>query len=417
MVSKQKALDIMLKTPYKLGHMLGFKKLGKLHNEWIISMLRGTEDESLQSHRGSYKTTCVSIALALIIILLPKLKTLFIRKTDTDVKEVIKQVYKILESSHIKALAFAIYGIELSITKYSATEISTNLSTDIKGTSQLVAMGINGSLTGKHFDRIFTDDIINNKDRRSKAERENTKAVYQELQNVKNRGGRIYNTGTPWHKDDAFTLMPKPKVYDCYTTGLIERKELEEIRKTMTPSLFAANYELKHIADADALFTNPNFTDKAENIYNGICHIDAAYGGGDSTAFTIVKQEGSNFYVFGKKFDKHVDDCLSEIYKLVEHYRAGTIHCENNGDKGYLKKEIEKVKGYGMVSDYHESMNKYIKISTYLRRDWENIYFIEDTDPEYINQILDYTEQAEHDDCPDSLASILREFNSDDWLY
>ena len=54
-------------------------------------------------------------------------------------------------------------------------------------------------------------------------------------------------------------------------------------------------------------------------------------------------------------------------------------------------------------------MNKYIKISTYLRENWSKIIFVKDTSKEYINQILDYTENAEHDDAPDSLASLIRE--------
>ena len=28
-------------------------------------------------------------------------------------------------------------------------------------------------------------------------------------------GGRLTNTGTPWHKDDCFTLMPAAEKYDC----------------------------------------------------------------------------------------------------------------------------------------------------------------------------------------------------------
>ena len=54
-------------------------------------------------------------------------------------------------------------------------------------------------------------------------------------------------------------------------------------------------------------------------------------------------------------------------------------------------------------------MNKYIKISTHLKGEWENIIFLKDTCKEYINQILDYNENATHDDAPDSLASIIRE--------
>ena len=99
---------------------------------------------------------------------------------------------------------------------------------------------------------MFTDDIVNLKDRISKAERDEIKLRYQELQNVKNRGGKIFNTGTKWHKEDAVeTYMPNVKIYTCYDTGLMTRKEIEEIRNKMTPSLFAANYELKHIADED----------------------------------------------------------------------------------------------------------------------------------------------------------------------
>ncbi len=53
-------------------------------------------------------------------------------------------------------------------------------------------------------------------------------------------------------------------------------------------------------------------------------------------------------------------------------------------------------------------MNKFVKISTFLRKWWPNIRFLEGTDPEYIAQILDYTIHAEHDDAPDSAACICR---------
>ena len=59
-------------------------------------MVLGEGDKTLQAHRNSYKTTCVSIALAEIILLFPNLTTLFMRKTNTDVKEIIKQKAKIL---------------------------------------------------------------------------------------------------------------------------------------------------------------------------------------------------------------------------------------------------------------------------------------------------------------------------------
>ena len=53
-------------------------------------------------------------------------------------------------------------------------------------------------------------------------------------------------------------------------------------------------------------------------------------------------------------------------------------------------------------------MNKYLKITSYLKAEWKNIYFVEDTDKEYIEQVCDYNENAEHDDAPDSLACQIR---------
>jgi len=409
-MTRNEAISFLKNKPYKLGHLLGFTKLRPLHNKWIKFMIKGKGDKTLQASRGTYKTTCVSIALALIIILLPNKRTLFMRKTDTDVKEVIKQVKKILKTPQIQVFVQAIYGIQLKLTVESATEISTNLTSDIKGTSQLVGIGIGSSLTGKHFDYIFTDDIVNIKDRLSKAEREQTKTVYQELQNVKNRDGRIINTGTPWHKEDAFSIMPEAEKYNCYheeIKEIISDEELEELKKSMLPSLFSANYELRHIASEDVIFANAKTgADPSKVEQAKYSHVDASYGGEDGTAFTIAKRQGDTLYVFGKLYQKHVEDCMDEIIKYKDGFMGNKIWCEDNGDKGYLAKEFKK-KNQRAVT-YHESMNKFLKITTYLKGEWENVVFVEGTDEEYIQQILDYNENAEHDDAPDSLASICR---------
>lgn len=358
---------------------------------------------------STFKTTCVSVALALIAILLPRKKTLFMRKTDTDIKEVIKQVQKILLDPHTQYFVQCIYGINLRLVVSSATEISTNLTTDIKGTNQLVGMGIGSSLTGKHFDYIFTDDIVNVQDRISKAERDRTKIIYQELQNIKNRDGRIYNTGTPWHSEDAFSIMPEPERFDCYhpeISKILSREELEDIKSKMVPSLFAANYELRFIASEDVIFTNPQTGADSSLVEQGVAHIDAAYGGEDYTAFTICRKYDGKYYVFGKLWQKHIDDVQDKIIDLRKNFNVGKIYCEDNGDKGYLAKALRQ-KGEKALT-YHENQNKYLKITIYLKAVWEDVVFVEGTDAAYINQICDFTEDADHDDAPDSLASLIR---------
>lgn len=415
-MTREAAIAILLNEPVKIGYAVGFDKLTALHNRWIIEMIRGTNDKTLQAHRGSYKTTCVSIALACIFVLLPNKKTLFLRKTDADVKEVIRQVRNILLSPPMQEAARLIHGKDMVLITQTASELSSNLPGDSKGTSQIVAMGINGSITGKHFDRIFTDDIVNVQDRTSKAERDRTKIVYQELQNIRNRGGRIFNTGTPWHKEDCFSLMPNIERYDCYSTGLISTEQLQIIRESMTASLFSANYELRHIASDDVIFTSPQTGADPALAEQGICHIDASYGGEDGTAFTICRKSGGKYYIYGRLWQKHVDDCLPEIIRLRKAFNAGIIYCERNADKGYLAKALRD-KGE-RADTYHEKMNKFVKITSYLKSEWKNVVFVAGTDAEYINQICDYTENAEHDDAPDSAASVVRKlWNKKDTEY
>lgn len=422
-MTREQALDFLLNRPVDYAKMLGFTKLGHLHNQWIIDMVRGTEDKTLQASRGTYKTTSVSVALALISILLPNMRTMFMRKTDNDVKEVIRQVQKILADPHTQYLVNCIYGVNLSLQVQSATEVSTNLIRDNKGTSQLIGLGMGGSITGKHFDRIFTDDIVNVQDRVSKAERDRTKTMYQELQNIKNRGGRIFNTGTPWHKEDAFSIMPSPERFDCYhpeIKKIITPEELEEIRVKMSPSLFAANYELRHIAAENALFETPPQFYKQEYdeggepinpLRDGIAHVDAAYGGEDYTAFTCGKRVGDTLYMYGRMWHTHVDTCIDRILDEAERLMCAPIYCEDNADKGFLAKEIKRKKPEMPTRKYHEKENKYQKISEYLRKWWPNIQWLEGTDPDYLAQIMDYTEEAEHDDAPDSAACICRMFD------
>ena len=404
-ISKEQAIDLLKNEPYRVGHWLGYKDLTDLHNTWLLDWLYSSIDSTTQAHRGSYKTTDLAIFLAINSFVHTDENVIFLRKTDADVTEVIRLVAKVMRSGAYAELCIVLYGIKPQVLKETANEIHTNLYNGKGGASQIVGMGINGSLTGKHADVIVTDDIINIKDRISKAEREHTKLIYQELQNVLNRGGRIINTGTPWHKDDAFSLMPNIKKYDCYSTGLMTEAQIMHLRNSMSPSLFSANYELKHIADENALFTNAQFTKDLP--MDGICHIDAGYGGEDATAFTVITVQGGNFIVYGKKYQRHVDECISDILRLKGKYRAGTTWCEKNADKGYLAKEL---KNRGDVANtYHEKMNKHIKISTYLKENWGRVYFTEDTDPEYIAEVLDYNEHAPHDDCPDSLASAIRQ--------
>lgn len=404
--SLKQILDYITEYPVDFGKAIGFADLTELHNGWIKKMLLAKDDFTIQAHRGSYKTSCLAVAISLRMLLFPQQNIIFLRKTSGDITEVLRMVSKIIHLPVYSYLFEAIYGFKMAITMENSEAITINNYNVAKGSAQLLGIGTSGSLTGKHADCVITDDIVNIDDRRSQAERDRIKLVYQELQNIRNRGGLIINTGTPWHKDDAFTLMPNIEQYDCYSTGLLSDSQIEELRQSMTSSLFAANYELRHIAADDVIFTTPQLGADSSFVEQGTAHIDAAYHGEDYTAYTVIRLIDGKYYVFGKIWRKHIDDVLDTILDLHHEFNAGKIYCEENGDKGYLGRDLRK-RGERVVI-YSESMNKYLKITSYLKFEWNNVIFVKGTDPEYINQICDFNDNAEHDDAPDSLASLIR---------
>lgn len=191
----------------------------------------------------------------------------------------------------------------------------------------------------------------------------------------------------------------------------LDAKFVENLKKEYAGTVLYDRYiNGLWVAAEGALFvTYPTYTDDITVFRDGIAHIDAAYGGEDYTAFTCGKRVGDTIFLYGKLWHSHVDTvmdyCISEAKRLL----CAPIMMETNADKGYLAKEIQR-RGYS-ARTYTEKMNKYLKISTFLRKWWNNIVFLDGTDKAYISQIMSYTETALHDDAPDSAAVLARHFD------
>ena len=109
--SKEQIMNLLKNEPYRLGHFLGYKDLTELHNDWLKDWLYSSKDSTTQAHRGSYKTTDLAVFLAINALVHPRENVIFLRKTDTDVTEVIRLVVKIMKSGAYIEMCRAIYGI------------------------------------------------------------------------------------------------------------------------------------------------------------------------------------------------------------------------------------------------------------------------------------------------------------------
>lgn len=404
----REAAALLTQRPAQVARACGYPLLtDELHGAWLRQMMREGEDMTLLAHRSSYKTTCLAMAAAALMVLRPEESILVMRKTEQGAAELVRQVRLILQTPVMRELTAGLYGAPVGFRQATAMGLSCECYAAPRGAFQLAGCSVGTAITGRHAERIFTDDIVNLKDRVSPQERARTRSIYMELQNVRGPGGRIVNIGTPWHKDDAISLMPNVRKFDCYSTGLMTRERLEALRGSMSPSLFAANYELRHIAMEDALFpTAPGMFEDERLLWDGMAHLDASYGGEDCTALTLGRRDGETVYLYGRLWQGHVDRHVEEILAVCGAMRCGPILCETNADRGYLAKELRR-RG-AQVRMYRESCNKYVKIATWLRKWWPRVRFHVGTDAEYLAQVLDYGPNAAHDDAPDSAACLCR---------
>lgn len=220
-----------------------------------------------------------------------------------------------------------------------------------------------------------------------------------------------FNPQGPTHWLKEFLDSDADIFYQTYTIDdnpFLPKEFIENLKKEYAGSVLYDRYILGLWAASEgALFTvYPQFTQDERFLFDGIAHVDAAYGGADGTAFTCGRRIGDTIYLYGRLWQAHVDTVMGAISTEARRLRCSPIYMETNADKGYLGRE------FGRMGDltrmYLEHQNKFFKIATNLRKWWPNIVFLEGTDKAYIEQIMSYTEMAEHDDAPDSAACVCR---------
>lgn len=398
--------------PHLLGHIAGKSKLTELHSAWILYIWDTLQNRALQAHRGSYKTTAIAAIGAVWWMLFnPDDRICIMRKTFTDAADVVREIEMIMRLPEIQALFYFAQGTKPRFVQAKYGKLEFNFKTTNTPEGNVNAHAFDFSITGKHYDRILSDDFVTLRDRISKAERVRTKEVIKEIQtNIIEPGKPVSYIGTPWHRNDGWSTegMPEPVRFDVNRCGILSPEDIEAKRSRTTPVLFSANYLLRHDNDTDMLFTDPTYGEWKYSASSKIyAQIDAAFDGDHTCALTIMaKRPDGKIQAVGFSYPGNVKDWIGFIRKKYKHYRAIKIFNETNPDKGYT---ADKMTAAGMkVDTYAESANKHIKISSVLYEAWPDIIWSNDTDDEYMEQIVDYREGEEPDDAPDSAASLIK---------
>ena len=410
----KKVVDIMLKRPHRLGLTVGYTKLLPLHSDWIRFVWDTKANaRGFMAYRGSYKTTSIIIIGVVRRLLFQPYRTIFLcRKNYMDAFSVCKTIVKVLETDIVQDIAYELWGKKLEIIQNNQYGLILNIGNKTPNEPHLRAFGIGTAITGMHADDVVFDDIVTLDDRISKKERERTKLYVSEVvANVLNPEGRVIFLGTKWHAGDAwsdierYTEIRKHRLSDGAFTMTAE--EIAEKRKRIAPLLWNANYELTAEDTENRIFTDPRYGERLNTEYwqtgrSTYMHLDAAYGGGDTTALTVMQGNTVRGWLWTGTVLNHIND----IKTIYEKYHVKQAFIETNADKGLLANKLNERGMYW--GTYHESMNKRVKIMSVIYPVWTDLQFDPDTDAEYLGQIVDWVDKIDiQDDAPDSLASCI----------
>jgi hypothetical protein len=414
-----------LAEPHKFGHELGYDKLTPLHGEWIKIFLQYKRFDVLQAFRGSYKTTCGVVAMNLLFLCFPDMRLLIVRKTGDLASDILKSIQRHFETNDILRLyMFSRWGITDVKTKiWSSERTQFAFKKTITPQPSLMAVGVGASITGGHFDYIWTDDISTIDDRYSPAERRWTISYFRELENLIDPLGQTRLSGTPWHEEDVFSIIDK-KYFENrqfpFGTVDLPPEELVEIaaRKDRLPyAEWCCNYELRHVQDNDTLgafaiadvwdcmycvaFIDPSFSDKTDTDSTAVSVVGVSKGG--AILFTGMKLPKSisdevtrvtilNFLSRFTPIESVIESQLAEssIF-FIDAFRANEIH--------------NAIKNLWTVKRQYR--NKHERIAATVIANKPEMRILTGTQQEYSLEVSRYYKGAAHDDCPDSLAGAI----------
>jgi hypothetical protein len=411
-------LQIVADEPHKLGWLIGRDKLTPLHSEWIKYCWDSDEPRALQAFRGSYKSTSILLVGSLRWMLFhPNDRIGLIRKNFNAARDYTSTIAAAMELPEIKELFRYAHGIYPKIVKQRDGRYQWNFKKTLTPEGNITPLGIDGSITGAHFDKVLTDDIITVKDKLSRAERERTKEMTHEIAtNIIDPGKGSTWIGTPWHREDAWgeiNAFCDVAKYPISKYNFLSKEEAGRKKLTTTPFLYAINYELEIGKDESLLFSDPDFSKGWDfSIRDVVGQLDAAYDGDHYCAMTFIAPlrgsgEETIYQAVGFTYAGHIKDWYSTIKSLAAKFRVKHIFMETNADKGMSARDLTAM---GLrIKSYNESQNKHLKISTNLYKFWRRIEWAPESDDEYMTQVTDYKEGSEPDDAPDSVGSLLRE--------
>lgn len=448
-LKESKLVELNRKKMFYLDDLFGFSKeiLGydmlteDIHKKWADALTKNDRKRRLYlKPRGTFKTSLYTISYPLWrIIKNPDLRIAICGNSSGNAGDHIRAMQKqILYNEKLTGLYGNLYNKKSNWTQ-NGFSISQRKNYHRKE-NNITALGFGSQMTGKHFDVIIADDIVNNEDRESQSLRKKKARWFEDIISILEPDGEILIVGTRWHPDDFYNYiindlnpkLPKDEKYDIeIETALNDKGEanfpsilplskLDTLRLEKGVVEFNSQYMNCPITTGTQIFFESdfhyfNYTDDYSGRVN-IAYLDPSLGKNYTSDYSALiignLSSDDKLYILDAVIIRVLPDILIKV--LTENcvrYNIKTLGIESNSFQEYMVDDIEnklsaidlkvtKVKNYTNKEIRIQSLQPMIKNGTILfRQDAKKIY------PLLLDQLLLFP-LSKNDDAPDALEGL-----------
>lgn len=448
-LEETKLIELENKRKYYLNNLfefsfelLGYNLLSKdIHKKWIQNLTAKESKRRLYlKPRGTYKTSIYAISYPLWRMLKnPNIRIAICGSNAENANSHIRSIQKhILYNKKFIDVFGNLYNKKLSWTQNSFS-ISLRKKFQQKE-NNISALGFGSQMTGKHFDLIIADDIVNNEDRESPIIRKKKARWFEDIISVIEPNGEILIIGTRWHTDDFYNYIINdlnPKLPKCEKYEIEIETALNENGEANFPSIlplskletlkiekglieFNSQYMNCPILPGTQIFfeSDFNYFDFNDDFYKktNIAYLDPSLGknySSDYSALIIGNLSSNNIlFILDAVIIRVLPDLLIKtISEYCQMYNIKILGIESNSFQEYMADDIEKklivnglkilkIKNYTNKEIRIQSLQPLIKNGNIMfRQDSRNRY------PLLIEQLITYP-ISQNDDAPDALEGL-----------
>jgi len=329
-------------------------RFDKSWHAWLCGRLQDNKDSLVLVPRGHMKSTILKIKIIQLIIQNPMIRIGLFSRTAGLVEEQLSDIKRLLATPILRRYFPEI--IPDPGPKYQNWARSTQNTLTTKRDSSLgripqeemvEAWGVGATITGRHYDVIVMDDIINEQSISTPEQMAKVRDYYSYLQAIKEPDGFEMIVGTRYHYSDIYGQIIKEGWFKnrVWTRQAIENGKpiykfftlsmLQKIRKRVSPYVWACQYENNPIPKELQIFPPPypEYEHLPHDKYDYYMTVDPAattksYSDYTAIVVTALNSKGILYVIEANQYKQPPNEIARIIVKKARQYTLRRIGIE-----------------------------------------------------------------------------------------